>query len=136
MYYVLDACALIAFLNDEEGADSIEELLDKSVAGDVSLSMSIINLFEVYYSELRDKDAEVARVVLDMARHYSIHIVNTISEGVFHEAARLKAKYKISVGDSIGLATAAELGGQFVSSNHHDLDKIDQNESGRLYWFR
>ncbi|MDR1443348.1 MAG: PIN domain-containing protein [Treponema sp.] len=136
MNYALDACALIAFLNDEEGADSIEELLDKSLAGDVSLSMSIINLFEVYYGELRDKGAEIAQVVLDMARHYSINIINTISEGVFHEAARLKARYKVSVGDSIGLATAAELGGLFVSSDHHDLDIIDRSEPGRLYWFR
>lgn len=29
-YYVLDACALIAFLNDEAGADVVEELLRKS----------------------------------------------------------------------------------------------------------
>jgi predicted nucleic acid-binding protein len=136
MNYTLDACVLIAFLNDEEGADTIEELLDKSANGDISLSMSIINLFESYYGELRDKGAEIAQVVLDMVRHYSIHIIDTISEGVFHEAARLKAKYKVSVGDSIGLATAAGLGGQFVSSDHHDLDKIDQSEPDRLYWFR
>jgi predicted nucleic acid-binding protein len=136
MNYTLDACVLIAFLNDEEGSDTIEELLDKSANGDISLSMSIINLFESYYGELRDKGAEIAQVVLDMVRHYSIYIIDTISEGVFHEAARLKAKYKVSVGDSIGLATAAGLGGQFVSSDHHDLDKIDQSEPGRLYWFR
>ena len=66
MHYILDACALLAFLNDEEGAEKIEDLLNQSAVSDVSVSMSIINLFEVYYSELRDKGAEIAQIVLDM----------------------------------------------------------------------
>ena len=108
MRYVLDACALLAFLNDEEGADKIEDLLNKSGTGDVSVSMSIINLLEVYYGELRDKGADIAQIVLDMVQHYSIKIINTVSEQVFHEAARLKASYKMSIADCIGLATAVE----------------------------
>ena len=66
MNYVLDACALLAFLNDEEGAERIEDLLNKSATDDISVSMSIINLLEVYYGELRDKSAEIAQIVLDM----------------------------------------------------------------------
>ena len=78
MHYILDACALIAFLNDEENADKIEELLNQSFADEVSISMSIINLLEVYYSELREKGEEIAQVVLDMVQYYSIHIVDTV----------------------------------------------------------
>ena len=55
MHYILDACALIAFLNDEEGANAIEDMLTQSAVGDVPVSMSIVNLLEVYYGELRDK---------------------------------------------------------------------------------
>jgi len=124
MHYILDACALLAFLNDEEGAEKIEDLLNKSGTGDVSVSMSIINLLEVYYGELRDKGTEIAQIVLDMVQHYSINIINTVSEQVFNEAARLKAAYKISLADCIGLATAIEQSGQFVSSDHHELDAV------------
>jgi PIN domain nuclease of toxin-antitoxin system len=102
MNYTLDACALLAFLNDEEGADIVEDILDRSITGDVFLFMSIINLLEVYYGELRDKGVEIARTVLDMVQHYSITVINTISEQVFSEAARLKATYKISLADAIG----------------------------------
>ncbi|GHV16069.1 hypothetical protein FACS189493_1200 [Spirochaetia bacterium] len=28
--YCLDACALIAFLNDEDGSDKVDDLLDKA----------------------------------------------------------------------------------------------------------
>jgi len=98
--------------------------------------MSIINLLEVYYGELRDKGEKIAQIVLDMVHYYSIKIVNTISEQVFNEAARLKSSYKISLGDCIGLATALELDGQFVTSDHHELDVIAGKEPSLIFWFR
>jgi len=141
MHYILDACALLAFLNDEEGAEKIEDLLNQSATSDISISMSIINLFEVYYGELRDKGAEIAQIILDMVQHYSIKIIDTISEQVFHEAARLKAAHKMSIADCIGLATAIELSGQFVSSDHHELEAVASNprfasEPSLIFWFR
>jgi len=141
MHYILDACALLAFLNDEEGAEKIDELLVQSTTGDVSVSMSIINLLEVYYGELRDKGAEIAQIVLDMVQYYSITIINTVSEQAFREAARLKAAYKISLADCIGLATAIEHSGLFVSSDHHELETVASNlrfanEPSPIFWFR
>ena len=136
MRYVLDACAILAFLNDEEGADTVEKLLLQPANGDTSVSISIVNLLEAYYSELRDKGAEIAQVVLDMVQYYSIKVVNTISEQAFSEAARMKAAYTMSLGDCIGLATALELSGQFVSSDHHELDQIAGKEPSLIFWYR
>jgi len=136
MQYILDACALIAFLNDEEGAEKIENILNQSVTNDVSVSMSIVNLLEVYYGELRDKGNDIAQIVLDMVQYYSIKIVNTISEQVFMEASRLKAGYKISLADCIGLATTLELSGQFVTSDHHELEVVEEKEEFPIFWFR
>jgi hypothetical protein len=34
------------------------------------------------------------------------------------------------------LATAFELSGQFVTSDHHELEKIEQNEPYALLWIR
>ena len=135
MHYVLDACALLAFLNDEDGADTIEEFLEQSATGN-SVSMSIINLLEVYYGELRDKGADIAQIVLDMVKHHSVKIVNTVSGQVFQEAARLKAVHRMSLADCIGIATAIELSGQFVSSDHHELDAAAKKEPIPILWFR
>jgi PIN domain nuclease of toxin-antitoxin system len=49
MTYVLDACALIAFFNNEAGADTVIELLDQAEAGVDRLCMSGIQVMEVYY---------------------------------------------------------------------------------------
>ena len=136
MNYILDACALLAFLNDEAGADTIEDVLNQSAVHTVSVSMSIVNLLEVYYGELRDKGPDIAQIVLDMVQQYSIEIVNTVSTQVFQEAARLKVAYKMSLADCIGLATAIELSGRFVTSDHQELEIAAENEPSRIFWFR
>lgn len=53
-HYVLDACALIAFLNDEAGADVVEELLRKSNRQEPNLFLHRLNLLEVYYGIYRE----------------------------------------------------------------------------------
>ena len=60
----------------------------------------------------------------------------TISRKAYREAARLKATYRISIADCIGLATASELSGQFVSSDHHELDAVGERENIPFFWFR
>ena len=45
---VLDACAVIAFLRDEAGAESVEALLCAAEEGRLRLSMNKVNLLEVY----------------------------------------------------------------------------------------
>ena len=53
--YVLDACALIAYLNDEEGAALVEERLTEAARGEVSVLLAAVSLCEVYYDCLRTK---------------------------------------------------------------------------------
>jgi PIN domain nuclease of toxin-antitoxin system len=47
--YLLDACALIALLTDETGADRVEALLQ----GEQSVFMSAVNVLEVAYDAAR-----------------------------------------------------------------------------------
>ena len=47
--YLLDACALLAFLNDEEGAETVSGLLDQARNEKITLNMNAANLIEVYY---------------------------------------------------------------------------------------
>jgi uncharacterized protein len=58
--FVIDACALIAYLNGETGADAIDDLLRQSRNGEAELYASSINIYEVYYDCLR-RDAQTAQ---------------------------------------------------------------------------
>ena len=45
--FVLDACALIAYLNDEEGADRVETRLLEAAEGSITVYMSVVNVCEM-----------------------------------------------------------------------------------------
>ena len=59
--YLLDACALIALLNDEQGAQRVEGIL----SGDAHVYMSAINVLEVAYDAVRrSKNSEASTTIL------------------------------------------------------------------------
>ena len=62
MKYVLDSCALIAFIRDEDGADVIEQILRD---GTSTVMMHAINVCEVYYDCVRTVGKEQADRVVD-----------------------------------------------------------------------
>jgi predicted nucleic acid-binding protein len=76
--YVLDACALIALLDNEDGKDKIDELFVKANAGEISLYIIIINLIEVYYEYIRADGIEVAGKILAPISETPLKIVDLI----------------------------------------------------------
>ncbi|MDR0685741.1 MAG: hypothetical protein LBF83_11540 [Spirochaetaceae bacterium] len=46
MSYLLDACALLAFINKETGWTIVDGLLKQAAAGDAVLFMNAINFYE------------------------------------------------------------------------------------------
>jgi predicted nucleic acid-binding protein len=53
------------------------------------------------------------------------------------EAARIKTTYKISIADSIVLAETSVSGGTVITADHHEMDKVEQNESSvKFLWIR
>ena len=134
MVYVLDACALLALLNNEPGGDIIGDLLKKAADGKCALSMSIVNLLEVHYGNVRAMGEQKAEAILGGILSAPIRIITTVSVPVFREASRLKASYTCSLADAVGVATAMDLSAQFVSSDHHELEIIEQQEAMQFLW--
>ena len=105
---VVDAHALLRFLQDEEGAEIVEQHLKKAHMGEVNLYMSEINLGEVYYMTVRRIGVEPARVKLNEIRQLSLEFVPTLWSLV-QSAAELKAEYAVSYADCFAAATAMDL---------------------------
>lgn len=135
-YYVLDACALIAFLNDEAGADVVEELLRKSNRQEPNLFLHRINLLEVYYGIYREVGPEVSEQVLGKIRALPVTEVTEITQEVFLEAGRLKATYRLSLADSIAAAEAKVLGASLVTADHHEFEILATREDVAFRWIR
>ena len=126
---VLDACALIAFTYKEEGADIVKALLINAEKGDVEVYMNKVNLFEVYYNARRSEGLEKADAFYTMIQKMPIMVINGISDEVLYEAGRIKSTYKVSLADSIALGEASVLQASIYTSDHHEFDTIESNES-------
>jgi PIN domain nuclease of toxin-antitoxin system len=135
MIYVLDACALIAHIKEESGAEVVQNLIDEAIDGKASLHMSIVNLIEVHYGFYNDFGKEVSDVILERIYKMPIQFHRTIDAKISSEAARLKGTYEMSLGDAIGLATAISLNGIFVTSDG-DILEPEATEHAPVFWYR
>ena len=132
----MDACAVIAFLNDEDGAHKVEQLLSQGDQASNTLFMHEINLLEIYYGVYRDESKELAEQTYAKLFDLPIKFVTGLRENVFKEAGRLKAVYKISLADSIALAEAKIRRIPLVTCDHHEFDPIQVKNELDFFWIR
>ena len=135
-HYILDACALLALLRDEPGADKVADVLNAANKGNITIQMHKANLLEVYYDLLRSHSKERADMILAEVKKRPININAEITDELFIEAGRLKSTYKISFADSFALAQAIVSGGTLLTSDHHEFDVIEGSENITFDWVR
>lgn len=134
MKFVLDASALIAFFDAEDGGLEIADLL---LARNTRISIHSVNLCEAFYHFLRKDDESAANTVLRDVLSFGIEIRDEVDPKLWKFAAHLKSKYKpLSLGDSFGVAFAKMSNGIFVSSDHRELDPLDRDGVCKFFFFR
>jgi len=102
---VLDSYALMAFFEDEPGADFVRGLIQKAVETDTNLLMSVVNLGEVWYSIARTNSADIADQYIHEIMGMGIEIVDT-DWTLTRQAAAFKVKGNISYADCFAAALA------------------------------
>ncbi|MDR1470784.1 MAG: PIN domain-containing protein [Spirochaetaceae bacterium] len=137
MTYVFDACALLALVNKEKGADVVQKLIYQAHMGTVSACINIVNFLEVFYKLIQQKGIIAADAFIKSILYASpIQIIDTISLALFCEAARFKTTYKLSLADSLALANASCTDGTLVTADHHELDAVDRTGTVHFLWIR
>jgi len=134
--YVLDACALIALLNREHGCEEINHLLLKAELEEISVCINIVNLLEVYYDRINISNLERANIFLETIYNSSIEILEWQNKEIVKNAGILKANYKMSLADSFALSTAIYRQATIITADHHEFDKVEQNENISFLWIR
>ncbi|MBC8450054.1 MAG: type II toxin-antitoxin system VapC family toxin [Chloroflexi bacterium] len=115
--FVLDAWAILAFLQKEEPAASrVKGLLEEAEKGNVELFISVINLGEVAYCIGKVKGENAAETTLNEIRRLALTVVPATEEAVF-AAARFKMRHAISYADSFAAAAAEELGAALATGD-------------------
>ena len=121
MIYVFDSTAMIAFLTNEQGADVVEEILTEP--GAVCLAHAI-NLCEIWYQAFRNGGEAVADQTANLLNSLGIITRNDFDTAFWREAGKLKGRHRMSLADAIGLALTLRVEGEFLTSDHHELDPV------------
>ena len=121
--YTFDSEAILAFYLDEEGAEVVEECLEKVQNGVAEGCISIINLTEICYI-LRRVNPELAEETEKKMRLLGLKVVPVEDDGLWREAARVKANHSLSLADAFAVATAGAFKSKLVVGNDKELRKL------------
>jgi len=102
---LLDSFAILAWIQDEKGAQYVEELLYKAQEEKEYLILHIINLGEIYYRCARTQDLSFAKDVLEKIQLLPITIYPCPNDLVL-EASEIKTTYPLALADAFIVATA------------------------------
>ncbi|MFA4835482.1 MAG: PIN domain-containing protein [Dehalococcoidia bacterium] len=99
--YLLDTSAILTLLEDEEGAERVEELLHSS-----RVLLPFLVPLEVYYVTLQKRGEDVADQRYGLLKQLPVEHLWEIDEPVLLTAARFKGRYPLSLADAIIAAFA------------------------------
>lgn len=119
-----DTEPIVAFFFGEPGAKPVIDLLQKIQSNDIVGYINILNLTEVYYAIAR-RDPKVADDKLKLLRIYGLNVVPVMDNGLWREAAIIKNKYLLSLGDSFAVATAQAFKTKLVVGGDKELKNLD-----------
>jgi PIN domain nuclease of toxin-antitoxin system len=134
MNRVIDACAMIAFLRNEPGAEFVGHILtdptDRCFA-------HAVNLCEVYYDFLRSSDTRTARTAIADLGRAGIHTRRDMNRAFWQTVGELKGSIRrISLADCFALALSEKLSGDVVTSDHHEFDPLVAANRARVTFIR
>jgi ribonuclease VapC len=126
---LLDSYAIVAFLNDEEGAERVAHLFEDAGQDGTPLLVNEINVGEVYYIVAKHRSEDAAEQVRLHLDRLPLELVSNTFDEVL-EAARLKARFPLSYADAFALATAIRFGARLVTGDREfeateDLVDVD-----------
>jgi predicted nucleic acid-binding protein len=126
----------MAFLDMEigEGFEAVDTLFTRADTEDITISMNIVNLVEVYYGFIQKYGtSEVADEIMRNVNDLPIEVVSTISNTVYRETARYKAGYSVSLADAFLCASAKSFSATIVTKDS-EIKQVEQAENLSVLW--
>jgi predicted nucleic acid-binding protein len=129
----LDACAVIAYLRKEPGAEVLAGLIEQP---DAFLTMHVCNLGEVYYDFFRSDGKEAADTAWTKAIGLPLFLRHDTDDSFIQRVGVIKVEERVSFADAFALALAERCGIPLISTDHHEFDPIEQKGHFRFLWLR
>lgn len=103
--YLLDTSALLTLRDDENGADTVADLMYKAQDGKCQCFGCFLSLMEILYRVWKDEDEFAGRLAYEQCRSLPVTWVHETKE-LLELAAKIKAENRLSVVDAWIAASA------------------------------
>lgn len=120
---LLDSSAVLAWIQDEKGAQIIEDLLYQAQEHKEKVILNIISLGEIYYRCARVQDLSFAKDIFEKIKLLPIRIYPCPNDLVL-EASEIKAEYPIPYADAFAVATALRENARIITGDP-DFRKVE-----------
>ncbi len=130
--YILDAFALMAYFENEPGADRIEQILDEVRSEKARAYISIINIGEVVYNTERKHGFNKAQDTLAFIQELPVEVLPADNLTVL-AAAHIKANHPVSYADAFVIVAAQKLDGIVMTG---DPEFHDVTELAKVEWLK
>src|SRR5574340_987410 len=104
---VLDSWSILAYLEDEPAGWQVADVIADAHESGIPLMMTVVNAGEIWYITARGTSEEDADRILAELSHLGIQVLDADWK-LAREAARFKAKGKMSFADCFAAALAKE----------------------------
>jgi PIN domain nuclease of toxin-antitoxin system len=121
MRYVLDACAIISLIKNEDGALIVRQALE---AENNICFVHAVNLCEVYYDCLRCYGNDPTEKLLTNLIDAGLIVRNDMDMDLWKAAGNLKARGRISLADCFAVSLAEREDALLLTSDHHEFDPL------------
>jgi uncharacterized protein len=133
IHKILDAWAVMAWLEGESPAQKrVSALLAAAAEQRVALSISMINVGEIFYSITKRRGAPAAEEFLAELATFPVAITIPGRKQIV-EAARLKARFPVSYADAFAMQAALEAEAHLVTGDH-EIRAVSARAGLRLDW--
>jgi predicted nucleic acid-binding protein len=120
--YVLDANAILDYVQDGPGAKTMERIFHEAFRHDAALMISVLNIGEVFYWLWKNKGEQRARQTVDDLALLPLRIIPVdLSQAL--KGGELKALHRIPYVDCIAAALAVEQRATLITSDR-DFEKL------------
>lgn len=114
---VLDAWAILALIFKEEpAASTVKDIFSQSAPVKAAVTISWINVGEIYYLIARRKSLAVADEIIAELQQLPISLHLPSRKDIL-EAAALKSKYKLSYADAFAVALSQKIDGEIYTGD-------------------
>ena len=120
--FLLDTSAVLALTDREEGAETVEALLERAASAECAIEICAASLMELYYISLQEGSEDEAARLVAAVKSWPVTWIYP-DEKALMLAGRIKAYQRLSFADAL-IAAVAKLRGATLVHKDPELNAL------------